>query len=182
MSTRKRTSILPVLVAGLTLGLSGAVAGCVSVEADAPDVRITQHGIMFDGMAAGGDSMIKSYSQQHPKLDIPAGIDSELKPVAATLVARNGVFDLSFIRSLSLSMTVDGTSAPVALGSYEPAAGAPAGDQISLTTVNPVNILEAWKTDSATFTLQIVGQLPTNDWAGDVSLDLSVSAKATYTY
>jgi hypothetical protein len=183
MDATKPTSSLPVVLATLALGLAAAATGCtLSVEADIPDIRITQHGVMFEGAAAamGDASMTKSYSQQHSKLDLPAGIDSQLKTLAVTLMATNGVPDLSFIQFLSVSMSADGGGAPVLLGSYEPTAGAVVGSTIGLTTLNPVNVLDAWKTDSATFTLQIAGALPTNDWAGDVTVDLSGTAKYTY--
>ena len=183
MSSTKPTSILPVLFATLALGMAGAVTGCtVSVEADVPDVQITQRGLTFEGVpATGGDaSMTKSYSQQHSKLDLPSQLDTEVKTLAVTLTATGGVSDLSFIHFLSVSMSADGDGDPVVIGSYEPTTGATVGNQISLTTLNPVNVLDAWKTDTATFTLQIAGALPTSDWTGDVSVDLSGTAKYTY--
>jgi hypothetical protein len=177
----QRTSIRPLVLATLALCLSGAAAGCtLSVEADLPDIQITQHGLMFEGAPGGEASMTKSYSQPHTKLDLPSGIDPQLKTLAVTLVADSGVLDLSFIEFLSVSMTPDGSGTPVVLGSYEPVTGATVGTRIGLTTLNPVDVFDVWKTDSATFTLQIVGALPASDWSGDVTVDLAAIAKYKY--
>jgi hypothetical protein len=171
------------LVAMVALGLAGALTGCtLSVEADVPDVQITQSGLTFEGVAAamGDASMTKSYSQQHSQLDLPSQLDTQVRTLAVTLTATSGVTDLSFIKFMSVSMSADADSAPTVIGSYEPATGAAVGNQLKLTTLNPVNILDAWKTDTATFTLQLAGTLPTSDWTGDISIDLSGSAKFTY--
>lgn len=181
MNATKPSSILPVLYATLALGLAGATTGCtVSVEADVPDVQITQRGLTFEGATGGDASMTKTYSQQHSKLDLPSQLDTQVKTLAVTLTATGGVGDLSFIQFLSVSMSADADGDPVVIGSYEPATGATVGNQISLTTLNPINVLDAWKTDTATFTLQIAGALPTTEWTGDVSVDLSGTAKFTY--
>jgi hypothetical protein len=176
-------SKLSALVAMVALGLAGALTGCtLSVEADVPDVQITQSGLTFEGVAAamGDASMTKSYSQQHSQLDLPSQLDTQVRTLAVTLTATSGVTDLSFIKFMSVSMSADADSAPTVIGSYEPATGAAVGNQLKLTTLNPVNILDAWKTDTATFTLQLAGTLPTSDWTGQVSIDLSGSAKYTY--
>lgn len=183
MKPTTRTSNLPALIMTAALGLAGALTGCtLSVEADVPDVQITQSGLAFEGVPAvvGDASMTKSYSQQHSKLDLPSQLDTQVKTLAVTLTATSGVTDVSFIHFMSISMSADADSDPIVIGSYDPAAGTTVGDQLKLTTLNPVNILDAWKTDTATFTLQIAGTLPTNAWTADVSINLSGSAKYTY--
>jgi hypothetical protein len=183
MKPTTQTSNLSALVAIAALGLAGALTGCtLSVEADVPDVQITQSGLAFEGVPAvvGDASMTKSYSQQHSKLDLPSQLDTQVRTLAVTLTATSGVTDLSFIHFMSISMSADADSTPIVIGSYEPATGSTTGNQLKLTTLNPVNILDAWKTDTATFTLQLAGTLPTSDWTADVSIDLSGSAKYTY--
>jgi len=160
-----------------------AASGCApSVEADVPDVEVTQRGIVFGGVAAGGAeaSMEKSYSQEHGKLDLPEGLDSEVETLSVTLTATAGVADLAFIHHLRITMAADGGGAPIELGTYDPPAGGTVGRQIALTTLNPNNLLDAWKTDSATFTLEIKGALPTADWTGDVTVHFSGMVKYTY--
>jgi hypothetical protein len=39
-----------------------------------------------------------------------------------------------------------------------------------MVSANPANILEQWKTEAATFDLDIAGALPTAAWSIDVSL------------
>jgi hypothetical protein len=54
------------LISILLTTVATAAAGC-SVEADVPDVEVTQRGVVFQGVnGAGGDtSMARSFSQQH---------------------------------------------------------------------------------------------------------------------
>jgi hypothetical protein len=167
---------LALLALGSLLG-----AGCLSVEAEFPDVQVVQRGIQFSGVpATGGDaSMSKSYSQQHGKLELPDGIQPEVKAFAVMLRATDGVPDLSFIHYFRVTMSADGV-APIELGSYEPTPGAAVGPAIGLTTLNPIDVFDAWNTTSATFTLDIVGDLPSSDWTGDVVAHFSARARADY--
>jgi len=43
--------------------------------------------------------------------------------------------------------------------------------------LNPVNVLSAWKSNKAKFTLEIVGVLPEHDWTGDVTAHFSGKIK-----
>jgi hypothetical protein len=43
--------------------------------------------------------------------------------------------------------------------------------------LNPVNVLSAWKSNKANFTLEIVGVLPEHDWTGDVTAHFSGKIK-----
>jgi len=54
MTPNTRASNFSALVAISALGLTGALTGCtLSVEADVPDVRITQSGLAFEGVPSG---------------------------------------------------------------------------------------------------------------------------------
>ena len=180
MHTTKNAVPHAVLLSAL-ITLSSAAGCALSVEADIPDVEVTQRGLVFTGVAAvaGEASMSKSYSQEHGKLDLPSGFDSEVKTLSVTLTATGGVADLSFIHHLRVVMTPDGGGTPIELGTYAPA-GAASGRSISLTTLNPINILDAWNTESATFTVEIAGALPTTDWTGDVTAHFGATAKYKY--
>lgn len=171
MKDRSNLSPFSVLAGAVALLGLGSTGGCViSGQADVPDVQVIQRGIVFSGMPAGlvGDvSMSKSYTQEHSKLEIPGGLDPTVQAFSVMLRATSGVGDLSFIHDLRVTMGADGM-ATVELGRYEPTPGAPVGPTIGLTTLNPVNVAAAWEKDEATFTLEIVGTLPTNDWTGDV--------------
>jgi hypothetical protein len=180
----KTHALISISVALATL--SAAAAGCgISLEADVPDVEITQRGVLFPGVPgaslAGDMSMAKSFSQKHNKIDFADGLDSEVKTLSVSLRARSGVSDLSFIHYMRITMAPDdGESAAIELGVYEPAPGAVVGDEINLTTLNPVNVFEAWNTDKAKFTLEVVGALPEHDWTGDVVAHFSGKIKYSH--
>jgi hypothetical protein len=166
----KTSALISIVVA--VPALAAATAGC-SVEADVPDVQVTQRGVVFQGVSgdgSGGDtSMARSFSQQHDKIDLPDGLDSEVRTLSVSLRATAGVDDLTFIHTLRVTMAPDdGQGNAIELGVYEPAPGATAGKQISLTTLNPINVFDAWNTDAAKFTLEVAGALPAHEWTGDV--------------
>jgi hypothetical protein len=165
--------------------LGAATAGCgVSVEADVPDVQVTQRGVVFQGVPAaspaGDQSMAKSFTQEHDKIEFPDGLDSEVKTLDVALRATGGVDELSFIHYLRITMAPDDGSAAVELGTYEPAPRATVGDEIHLSTLNPINVFAAWNTSKAKFTLEVVGVLPEHDWTGDVTAHFS--GKIRYKY
>jgi len=174
------------LLALAVSALSTVAAGCgISVEADVPDVQVTQHGVVFPGVAgagaAGDMSMAKSFSQDHGKIEFPDGLDSEVRTLDVSLRAISGVTDLSFIHYLRVTMAPDdGASPAIELGVYEPAATARVGKEIHLTTLNPINVFDAWNTDKAKFTLEVAGVLPENDWTGDVTAHFSGKLKYSY--
>lgn len=172
----------------VTLVLSLATlsaAGCgLSIEAELPDVEVTQRGIVFPGVPGadlpGETSMAKSFSQQHDKIEFRDGIASDVRTLSVTLRATGGVPDLSFISYLRVTMHANDGSEAIELGVYDPAPGTVVGKEISLTTLNPINIFDAWNTESATFTLEVAGALPTTDWTGDVVVHFSGKVKYTY--
>ena len=171
--------------AAVSITLAAALAGCnISVEAEIPDVQVTQRGVVFPGVAGaslvGDMSMAKSFSQEHERIEFPEGLDSEVKTLSVSLRATSGVTDLSFIHYMRITMAADDGSEAIELGIYEPAPGAIVGDTISLTTLNPVNVFAAWNTDRAKFTLEVVGALPEHDWTGDVTAHFAGRIKYAY--
>jgi hypothetical protein len=164
--------------------LTAAAAGCAGIEADVPDVQVTQRGLVFDGVPgasqAGDLSMAKSFSQDHDKIDFPDGLSSDVRTLSVSLHATSGVPDLSFIHYLRVTMAPDDGSPAMELGVYEPAPGATVGSEIHLTTLNPVNVFAAWNADRAKFTLEVAGALPEHDWTGDVTAHFSGKIKYSY--
>jgi hypothetical protein len=164
--------------------LSLATGGCmVEVEADVPDVEVTQHDLAFSGVPAAGDlgdvSLSKSFSQKHQRLDLPAGLDTEVKALGVTLTAKTGIETFDFLQNLRLTMS-DDVHDPVELINYQRDPKAPSTNVLSMPSANPVNTLDQWKTDSATFTVEIAGQLPASDWTVDLSVDFSGKIKYKY--
>jgi len=164
--------------------LSLAAGGCMmQVEATVPEVEITQHDLVFEGVplsATLGDvSMSKSFSQKHQKLDLPDGLDTEVKALGVTLTAKGGIQDFDFIKALRLTMS-DDVHAPVELIDYTRADGAPSTNVLEMEAKNPVNTLDQWKADSATFTVDLMGVLPPQEWKIDVSVRFSGKIKYKY--
>jgi hypothetical protein len=189
--------------------LTAPAIGCgVSVEADIPDIQVTQRGLAFDGVPVAGidGSVSLTYTQAHGKLDLPEELDSEVKTLSVAIRAAGGVDDLSFIRHIRITMAPgSGGGAPIELGTYDAAtatskkgngnengngngngkgeataSGTGSAKEITLTTLNPANVLDAWKTESALFTLEIAGTLPTTSWSADVIIHFAGSAKYKY--
>jgi hypothetical protein len=164
-------------------GVAASGSGCLTVEAELAEVEITQRGVVFTGVSpiGGGDTaMTKTYAQDHSALDLPPEFSTELKTLGVTLTATSGVVDLSFIHYLRVSMSAAGPEEAIDIAEYEPGPGASVGNQLSLTTRNPIDVLDAWQGDTATFTLEIAGTLPPHDWTGDVTVRFSGSASYSY--
>ena len=56
----------------------------------------------------------------------------------------------------------------------------PSTNVLTMESKNPVNTLDQWKTNSATFTVDIAGTLPAQEWKVDVSVRFA--GKITYKY
>ena len=167
---------LPSLAAlTFALGALAVTAGCVSVDADIPDVEVTQKDLTFSGVpvasAVGDVSMSRSFSQEHDALDLPEGLTSEVKALEVSLTAEKGITDFGFVRYLRLTMsdTSDNSNA-VELINYERDPSVPASNVLKMVAANPVNALEKWKTKSALFTIDVAGTLPDQDWIADVTI------------
>lgn len=163
--------------------LATGAAGCaLSVEADVPEVEVTKKDIAFEGVPIGsalGDvSMTKSFSQKHSALDLPKGLTTEVHAIGVTLVAKSGIKDFSFLRMLRLTMADEKNQAnAIELINYQQQPGDGTGETLTMMAANPVNAMEQWKSDSAIFTIDVVGTLPTETWSADVVMRFGGSIK-----
>lgn len=179
----KNLELKSMLVGAFAL-LSLSAGGCMmQVEATVPEVEITQHDLVFEGVpqaALLGDvALSKSFSQKHQRLELPDGLDTEVKALGVTLTAKGGIENFDFIKALRVTMS-DDTHEPVELIDYARVDGAPSTNVLTMESKNPVNTLDQWKTDSATFTIDIAGALPPQDWKVDLSVRFA--GKITYKY
>jgi hypothetical protein len=170
-----------ILLAAFALALGGC---SVQVEADVPEVDITQHDVVFAGTpaaATGGSdvSLTQTFSQQHQRLELPTGLTTEVKAMGVTLTAKSGIDNFDFLKNMRVTMS-DGVHEPVELIDYQRVDGAPSTNVLTIESANPVNTLDQWKTDAATFTLEVAGPLPTGDWTIDVSVRFA--GKIVYKY
>jgi hypothetical protein len=170
----------------LAVAMGFGAGGCMlSVEAEVPDVEVTQHDIAFEGVPGGatlGDiSTGKSFTQERPALDLPKEIDSSVQAVKIELRAKTGIHDFAFLRALRITMAPkDGTSEPIELINYEKADGAVVGATLTIPSKNPVNILDQWKATSAVFTVTVAGTLPEQAWTMDMAVHFA--GKVSYKY
>jgi hypothetical protein len=181
MKTLKHSSILFGALALLSLSAGGCM---LEVEADVPEVEITQHDLGFDGIpisatSLGDVSLSKSFSQKHQRLDLPAGLETEVKALGITLTAKTGIENFDFIKNLRLTMS-DDEHEPVELVNYQRVDGAPSTNVLTMESANPVNTLDQWKTDSATFTIDVAGALPSQDWTVDLAIRFAGKIKYKY--
>jgi hypothetical protein len=184
MKTNSLRSFLVAARGSLTLALSlstlavasAGAAGCmVSVEAEIPDVEVTQKGLSFAGVPIGGAlgdvSMTQSFSQEHEALDLPEGLTSEVKALEVSLTARQGISDFNFVHFLRLTMSDDTNNAnAVELIDFQRDDSAAPSPVLKMIAANPVNALEKWKTKSALFTIDVAGTLPEHDWVADITI------------
>jgi hypothetical protein len=177
----EKTLLAPLFALALASGFGGCM---LSVEAEVPDVEVTQHDVAFPGIPnasqLGDLSTGMSFTQERPALDLPKGIDSSVQAVSIELTAKTGISDFDFLKALRITMVPKGGSEPIELINYEKATGAVVGKKLTIASKNPVNILEQWKADSATFTVDVAGTLPEVNWTIDMSVHFA--GKASYKY
>lgn len=163
-----------------------ATSGCgLSIEAEIPEVEVTQKGISFEGVplasALGEVSMTRSFSQKHKKLELPEGLDPQVRAVDVTVKAINGISDFKFLTFLRLTMSDENNPGKSAeLINYQQKPGDPASKTLTMVSANPVNTLDHWKSEAAVFTMDVAGTLPEVDWTIDITVRFAGSIKYKY--
>jgi len=168
----------------LAAALAAAAGGCsVSVEAEVPDLAVTQHDVVVNGIPMAGRlgdvSTHFAFTQKLPSLDLPDSVESQVESAKIELTAKRGIADFSFLKALRVTITPSGSPAPIELLEYEKKDGAVVGKSLLVDSLNAVDILKEWK-DTAVFDLQVAGALPESDWAIDLTVHLN--GKFSYKY
>jgi hypothetical protein len=164
------------LVCAATLGLCGI--GC-SARADIPEVEITQSDIEFPGVPhlPGVDpSQTVSTSFDHPNgMSLPDSLNPELHPLGASITATGTMQDLSFLESLTLTISSRAVNAPPpqVVARYERNGSAAIGNVIQLETDSDTDVLDFWQTSGTFYDVTLSGSLPAEDWAIDVTVAFS---------
>jgi hypothetical protein len=179
-SRRSRSLFASVLAIALCAGAGGCA---LSVEADVPDVEVTEHDISIAGVPRAGQTGDVaghvSFTQTLPNLGLPKGVASNVDAAKIEFMAKTGISDFSFLQALRVTMTPNGSPAPIELINYEKAAGAVVGKTLSVDSLNAVDILKDWK-DKAVFDIQFAGALPETAWTVDMSVHFN--GKFSYKY
>ena len=163
------------MLLGLAALFAVAVTACVSADAEVEEMQVTQHGLVFDGtrLASGQTvSATQSFTHEHSPLNLPAGVDSDIRVTEVTLTAGQGTDDLSFIEGLFVVLKTspqDSEQSHVIL-SYERQGEQSVGRVLSVPTQYQPNLADAWRTNAGVYELTVWGKLPERAWSVDVTI------------
>ena len=141
---------------------------------------MTRHNLTIAGMpVTEASAQTVTFDHPYDALQLPAEIQSELRPVRCVLTARGGVDDLDFVEGFNLVIgAADSTGLPVEeIFDYQRDESDPVGPELRADAVNRPNVLDYWATGTTQYTLTFYGKLPENDWSLDVSVVFEGKAK-----
>jgi hypothetical protein len=150
------------------------LAGCVSVHANVPEVSLIQNGLAFEALpeeVVGDFSVSRSFSYSHGPINLPDGLQSDVRTVDVSLIANTGITDFSFIRNMRIALS-DDVNAPFELASFDRVAGQEDTKTLVLKA-SPSDALTAFQTDSTSVIIDLTGSLPKVAWSMDVVIRFS---------
>jgi hypothetical protein len=174
------------LARGLALVL--LLDGCVlSADGELPEVEITQHGLTIPGVpreSRGGEPTftLPTFVQPNDHLGLSPEQYRSVKVKSVELSLRGGSGDLSFVRSLRISLSglrgfLDGLT-PTEVARYQRPSNGPVGSTITARKGEPVEVGSAWRDSLTALTIEASGDLPEDAW----TFDLTVRASAVIQY
>jgi len=160
------------------LGLAATlVASCAEVEAEVPEVEVTEKGVSFRGVGGGGGhgevSATQTFALDSENLSWVKDLNSKVYLTQIELRATGGTKDLGFIHYAQVVMAGDHDTKPVTLVDYvrpEPHGELPV---LTARTPAPVDISAVWTAEKVWVTVTVAGRLPERAWTVDVTLRLS---------
>jgi hypothetical protein len=163
------------VLALLTVGLGA----CVQVQAEVPDVEITQHGVMFQGVPSarqyGEVSVTHTFTLSGDQLSFAKDLNSKVYAMEVILRPTGSLQNLDFIRTarvLMSSPTQAGVQPATEIINYERVSDQASQPTLTVKTLVPIDITELWAAEKTDITLTLSGVLPEVDWSVDVSLRL----------
>jgi hypothetical protein len=155
------------------------LSGCAifSVEAEIPEMCMTFHDRMIAGVPAG-EEFARSITVDPLEFFGPwVELDAEITQARATLVARRGVSDLSFLESLTVVMRGTTQDALPLVNCVDYACAS--DDMVStLADTTPDGIMNIVREGDISLDLVMTGDLPESEWVVDVQVCVSGRAKA----
>jgi hypothetical protein len=151
---------------------------CVfSVDANIPDVEITQHGLKMPGVPqsnlVGDTSVSSSFTYSSSNTAWAKSMNSRVYVHQVEVTAGGGLTNLDFIKGVHLTMADSENSENSAeILSYDRVDGAPSSSVIAVSMPKPIDITTLWSASKTVIELQIAGRLPEQDWSVDVTLKL----------
>jgi len=156
-----------------------------SFDADLPEVKITQRGVKVPAAPAspsGGEVAVPvTFTLSSLDASWAKRMNNAVQIHQLTIAPGGTLPSLDFIASAHVTVAPSSsTGNATTILDYDRAADAPAGSAIQVDMPAPIDITAAWTADSTVVELDVSGQLPTQDWTIDVTLELS--GKINYTY
>ena len=173
--------LFPIIPALATL--TGACT--LSIEANMPEVEVTQHGVKMQGVPKasllGDVSVTSSFTLSSSNTAWAKRMNSEVFLHQVTVAAFGGLPNLDFVKVARLTMS-DPTASeePTEIASYDRCEDAQSSSLIEVSTPAPIDITRVWSADNTVIELQIAGQVPEQNWTVDVTLKLA--GKITYKF
>ncbi|MGB8297826.1 MAG: hypothetical protein WCG85_20585 [Polyangia bacterium] len=164
---------LPIISALATLASSCAF----SVDANIPDVEITQRGLKVPGVPqsnlVGDVSVSSSFTYSSSNTAWAKSMNSRVYVRQVEITASSGLTSLDFIKGVHLTMADSQNSENSAeILSYDRSDGAPSSSVIDVSMPNPIDITLLWSAAATVIELQMAGRLPEQDWSVDVTMKL----------
>jgi hypothetical protein len=164
---------LPIILALATLASSCAF----SVDANIPDVEITQHGLKMPGVPqsnlVGDTSVSSSFTYSSSNTAWAKSMNSRVYVRQVEVTAGGGLTNLDFIKAIHLTMADSENSENSAeILSYDRSDGTPSSSVIDASMPKPIDITLLWSATATVIDLKMAGQLPQQDWSVDVTLKL----------
>lgn len=151
---------------------------CVfSVDANIPDVEITQRGLKMPGVPqsnlVGDTSVSSSFTYSSSNTAWAKSMNSRVYVRQVEITAAGGLANLDFIKAVHLTMADSEDSETTAeLVSCDRHDDLPSNSVIAVSMPKPIDITTLWSADKTVIELQMAGRLPEQDWSVDVTMKL----------
>jgi hypothetical protein len=157
----------------------------LSVQADIPEVEVTQRAVKVPGVPrlrpAEDVSVSCDFNLSRSNSAWAKSMNSSVLVHLITVTQGKTLPNLDFVKSARFTMTDPSRSeATTEIVSYDRAPQAPSSSVIDLSPEEPVDITQLWATDTTILTLDVAGPLPVEDWSVDVTL--KITGKIVYKY
>jgi len=178
----------PLTLAAALLLASAVGPGCaLSVEGELPAIDITRKDIRIPAIPAEGRRtpeqtvMVPVFVEPHDRLVLPRESYESVKVHNVALTAKSGVSDMSFVRTLRLTISsLEDHSAkqpPLEMARYERGATPDHSPTLTITNDPPTEVVAAWKADVVVIGIEVSGVLPDGAWVLDVTARMSATIR-----
>jgi hypothetical protein len=173
--------LFPIIPALATM----AGACTLSIEANMPEVEVTQHGVKMQGVPKanllGDVSVTTSFTFSSSNTAWAKRMNSEVFLHQVSVAATGGLPNLDFVKVAHLTMA-DSTSSEktTEIASYDRDENAQSSSAIEVSTPAPIDITSVWSADNTVIELQMAGRVPEQNWTVDVTLKMA--GKITYKF